>query len=77
MRYVFAAALPRIRATKYACALAALSILLLSPRVTQAQLGRLKKMGADAIRDAAKDKLGTSDSAIDNAGKETRRSCSS
>jgi len=59
MRHEFPAALPRIRATRYACALAALSILLLSPRVTQAQLGRLKKMGADAIRDAAKDKLGT------------------
>jgi hypothetical protein len=69
MRHEFPAALPRIRATKYAFALAALSILLLSPRVTQAQLGRLKKMGADAIRDAAKDKLGTDkkDAATDAA----------
>ena len=70
MRHAFSATLPRIRVTGYACALAALSFLLLSPRVTQAQLGKLKKLGADAIKDAAKDKLGTDkkDAATSAAG---------
>ena len=39
-------------------ALVAASSLLVAPRPASAQLGRLKKMGADAIKDAAKDKLG-------------------
>lgn len=37
--------------------LAAVS-LLAAPRAASAQLGKLKRMGADAIKDAAKDKLG-------------------
>ena len=39
-------------------ALVAAVSLLAAPRAASAQLGRLKKMGADAIKDAAKDKLG-------------------
>ena len=39
-------------------ALVAAVSLLAAPRAASAQLGKLKKLGADAIKDAAKDKLG-------------------
>ena len=46
------------RAAWRVLALVAAVSLLAAPRAASAQLGKLKKMGADAIKDAAKDKLG-------------------